>query len=131
MIDGQGERNARADDPFADSLEEDPTRAAPRPDPRIDDGFAETAMHDEPRAPHAVTAGSADEALAARVRRELREDAATAHLRLQVSVQDAVATVRGAVNDLEDSDNALAVAGRVPGIDDVVDELEMVESDAS
>jgi hypothetical protein len=143
VIDGQGEREAREDDPFADPLEEDPTRAVeeaepyfpptdpviePGPQPRIVGGFAETAMSDEPPPPRAVTGGPADEALAARVRRELREDAATAHLRLHVSVQDAVATLRGEVNDLDDSDNALAVAGRVPGIEDVVDELEMAEA---
>jgi osmotically-inducible protein OsmY len=42
-------------------------------------------------------------------------------------MRDGVATLRGEVDDLDDLDNALAVAGRVPGIIDVVDELALPE----
>jgi hypothetical protein len=64
-----------------------------------------------------------DEALEDAVRAELTLDASTAHLRLRVSVEDAVVTLRGEVADAADTDNALAVAGRVPGVEDVIDEL--------
>ena len=69
--------------------------------------------------------GTGDEALASRVRRELAEDAATTDLELEVDVRDRIATLRGRVAELADTDNALAVAGRVRGIDDVVDEIEV------
>ena len=62
-------------------------------------------------------------------RRELRRDASTSELDVDVDVREGIATLRGRVMDLADSDNALAVAGRVPGIVDVVDEIE-VEAEA-
>lgn len=82
-------------------------------------------MHDADGQREEATGGPADEALADAVRRELRRDASTTSLELEVEVTDAIATVRGLVSDLVDSDNALAVAGRVPGIVDVVDEIEV------
>ena len=69
--------------------------------------------------------GSGDEALAELVRRALAEDAATTDLELEVDVRDRIATLRGRVPELTDTDNALAVAGRVRGIEDVVDEIEV------
>jgi hypothetical protein len=141
MIDGQGERQARLDDPFTEPLEEDATEAVeeaepyfpptdpvirPGPDAEIVNGFAPTSMDGDPATPpRSETGGPADEALAARIRRELREDAATADLNIHVRVKNGVATLTGTVNDLEDTDNALEVAGRVPGVVDVVDALEI------
>jgi hypothetical protein len=98
-----------------------------RGDPEIVGGFSPDSMSDEPSPPRPVTGGSADEALAERVRRELLEDATTTDLDLEVEVQDGVAFLRGRVNDLVDLDNALEVAGRIPGIVDVVDELTIAE----
>lgn len=62
------------------------------------------------------------------VQRELARDAATTDLVLDVSADGRVVTLRGRVPNLTDTDNALAVAGRVPGVDDVVDEIEVDES---
>ncbi len=59
------------------------------------------------------------------VRRELARDATTTDLVLEVSADNGVVTLRGTVPNLADTDNALAVAGRVPGVDDVVDEIEV------
>ena len=67
-----------------------------------------------------------DEALADAIRRELREDAATTDLNIVVAVRNGVAHLRGQVSDLDDADNAESVAGRVPGIREVVEELEVV-----
>jgi len=85
-------------------------------------GFGETditversAMDDRP----------GDEALADAVRRELREDAATSELTIVVAVRQGVAHLRGRVADLEDAENAEAVAARVPGVREVVEELEV------
>jgi osmotically-inducible protein OsmY len=66
-----------------------------------------------------------DEALADAVRRELAEDAATTDLNIVVAVRNGVAHLRGQVADLDDADNAEAVAARVPGIREVVEELEV------
>ena len=143
MIDGQGERDARVDEPFNEPLQDDPQRAVEEaepyfpptdpvvrtgPDPSVLGGFGATSMSGDPdQPPRSESGGVPDEALAARVRRELREDAATTDLTLSVDVKDGVATLRGMVDDLADSDNALEVAGRVHGVVDVIDELEVRE----
>lgn len=67
-----------------------------------------------------------DEALADAIRRELAEDSATTDLEIFVAVRNGVAHLRGQVSDLDDADNAEAVAARVPGVRDVVEELEVV-----
>jgi len=64
-----------------------------------------------------------DEALAEAVLRELHEDAMTTDLQLQVEARDNIVFLRGHVQHLEDADAAEEVAGRVPGVDQVVDDL--------
>jgi osmotically-inducible protein OsmY len=66
-----------------------------------------------------------DEALADAIRRELSEDSATTDLNSVVAVRNGVAHLRGQVADLDDADNAEAVAARVPGVREVVEELEV------
>lgn len=66
-----------------------------------------------------------DDVIAARVRRLLRSDVATSMLRVRVEVEDGLVTLRGMVQTLEDTDNAAEVASRVPGVLDVIDELEV------
>lgn len=66
-----------------------------------------------------------DEALADAVRRELAEDSATTDLTVVVAVRNGVAHLRGQVADLDDAENAEAVAARVPGIREVVEEIEV------
>jgi len=66
-----------------------------------------------------------DEALADAVRRELAEDAATTDLAIFVAVRNGVARLRGQVADLDDADNAESVAARVPGIREVIEDLEV------
>jgi osmotically-inducible protein OsmY len=66
-----------------------------------------------------------DEALADAVRRELAEDAATADLTIFVTVRNGVVHLRGQVADLDDADNAESVASRVPGIREVMEELDV------
>lgn len=134
-LDGRGERDAIADEAALDEATHDPvsddkatyfppTDPVVTPDargqPRMVGGFGSTSMDDVPVA-RSVSGGIGDEALADAIRRELREDAATTDLAIEVEVQDGVATLRGAVTDLADGDSATEVASRVPG---VVDELE-------
>lgn len=66
-----------------------------------------------------------DEAIADAIRRELREDAATTDLEIEVSVEQGVAYLRGRVPYLVDSENAEEVASRVPGVEEVIDELDV------
>jgi osmotically-inducible protein OsmY len=66
-----------------------------------------------------------DEALADAIRQELREDAATADLVIVVAVRRGVAHLRGQVPGPEDAENAEEVASRVPGVVEVVEELDV------
>ncbi len=68
-----------------------------------------------------------DEALADAIRRELREDALTTDLGVEVEVEQGVAHLRGVVGDIIDAENAEEVASRVPGVGEVVDELEITQ----
>ena len=66
-----------------------------------------------------------DDEITVRVRRALRTDAATSMLRVLVSTEDGVVTLRGQVQTYDDSDNAIDVASRIPNVIDVVDELDI------
>jgi len=68
-----------------------------------------------------------DDALADAILRELREDALTTDLDIDVEVTQGVAHLHGTVPDLTDAENAEEVASRVPGLHDVIDELEMLQ----
>jgi hypothetical protein len=70
---------------------------------------------------------SADDEVRARVREALRADSSTSQYvgRIAIAARDGVVTLRGLVDDLVDSDNLLAVAEYVDGVDEVVDELRV------
>ncbi len=68
-----------------------------------------------------------DEALAEAIQRELRADAATTNLNIHVAVDEGIAYLQGTVLDLEDAENAEEVAGRIPGVIEVVDDLDIAE----
>lgn len=88
-------------------------------------GFAPTAGADIVVEPSALDDQPGDEALAEAIRRELRRDAATTDLTIAVTVRRGVAHLRGTVATLEDAENAEAVASQVPGLREVVEELEV------
>jgi hypothetical protein len=88
-------------------------------------GFAGTSMDDVGVARSASDREPGDEALAEAVRRELREDAATADLAVDVRVRGGVALLGGVVAGPEDAENAEAVAARVPGVRQVVERLDL------
>jgi len=64
-----------------------------------------------------------DERITTDVLRELRQDATTTELDIQVGTLKRVVYLRGVVPTLEDAENVQAVAARVPGVEDVEDEL--------
>jgi osmotically-inducible protein OsmY len=86
-------------------------------------GFSATSDQDTTVERSALDGGFGDEAIADAVRRELREDAATTDLRIEVVVRNGVVHLRGIVPDVDDAENAEEVAARVPGVQDVVEEL--------
>jgi osmotically-inducible protein OsmY len=88
-------------------------------------GWTATAADDVEVAPSAGDDRPGDDALADAIRRELREDAATTALELRVTVRGGRALLRGLVPDLVDAENAEAVAARVPGVVEVVEELDV------
>ena len=70
---------------------------------------------------------TADDEVRARVREALRADSSTTQYagKIAISARDGVVTLRGEVADLVDSDNLLAVAEYVDGVEEVVDELRV------
>jgi hypothetical protein len=129
-------------EPFDQPVEIDPTEAVeeaapyfPPTDPvvrtdhagetRIASGFGSGEA--PARRPAAGVDGPSDEALEDLVHRALRLEASTAHLHLKVGVLQGVALNQGTVEDEVDAENALAVAGDVPGVVDVIDELTRPE----
>jgi osmotically-inducible protein OsmY len=66
-----------------------------------------------------------DEAVREAILRELREDSMTTALEIDVSVERGVASLRGIVQSLEDAESAEEVAARVPGVLEVVEELDV------
>lgn len=129
-IDAVGDEEYDDEDP----PEEDPAYFAPtdpvigaRSDGSIEvlGGFAPTSLTGETVDPSAEDRIPGDEALADAVRRELREDASTTELALDVEVERGVVHLRGEVDDLEDAENAEAVASNVPGVRDVIDETNV------
>jgi|DewCreStandDraft_2_1066082.scaffolds.fasta_scaffold05955_4 osmotically-inducible protein OsmY len=76
---------------------------------------------------HPAVLQRGDDELAEDVREALRRDAATADLadRIVVTVRRGVVHLRGQVRLLDDIDLLQEVAGRVPGVVDVVDELDL------
>jgi osmotically-inducible protein OsmY len=95
------------------------------PDDEVLGGFSVSSLDEVPVESSVSDRRPGDEALADAVRRELREDAATTDLRIQVSVHNGVVRLRGVAPSLIDAENAEAVAGRVPGVEEVEEELEV------
>jgi osmotically-inducible protein OsmY len=88
-------------------------------------GFSSDSMASLDVEPSAEDGQPGDEALLEAVRRELKEDAATTSLWIDVFVRRGIVHLRGWVPGPEDVDNAEAVAARLPGVREVVDELEL------
>lgn len=66
-----------------------------------------------------------DEAIRDAILRELREDAATTALEVEVEVIEGLVKLSGTVPSLDDAEAAEEVAARVPGVMDVEEEFEV------
>jgi hypothetical protein len=99
-------------------------------DPRdleIAAGFGVTGSDEPIDDDHRAEELTDEEDMTARVRDALRADAATSRYadELVIGTLGGVVVLRGEVDDIEDSDNAVDVAGRVSGVTDVIDELDV------
>jgi osmotically-inducible protein OsmY len=98
---------------------------SPHGDAQVLGGFEIDSAEDVEVDASAEDRAPGDEALADAIRRELAEDASTTDLNIVVAVRQGVAHLRGQVEDLDDAENAEAVAARVPGVREVVEEIDV------
>jgi osmotically-inducible protein OsmY len=98
-----------------------------RGDTQVLGGFSATSEDDVSVDRSASDGEFGDEAIADAVRRELLEDAATTDLEIDVDVREGVVYLRGSVQGVTDAENAEEVAGRVPGVQEVQEELRVVD----
>jgi osmotically-inducible protein OsmY len=94
----------------------------------ISGGFGETSDDEYPDLQATTATGDAppgDEDIREMVLEALRTDAATADLVIQVIVRNGIVHLRGTVPTLDDADSAEEVAGRVPTIVEIREELEI------
>jgi hypothetical protein len=128
-------RDGETDDPM-EAVEEGYTYIPPIDPPTVPGGLdnAEIASGlgvsalDEPYdEDHHADLLPGDDEVSARVREALRADSATTNYaeRIAIATRGGVVTLRGVVDDLTDSDNLLAVAEYVDGVEEVVDELRV------
>lgn len=97
-------------------------RQGPMGETQIAGGFGTGEVPETPS--HAVTRDvPSDEALEDAIHRQLRLDASTAHLQLHADALQGIVRLQGSVDDEADAENALAIAGDVPGVVEVIDEL--------
>jgi osmotically-inducible protein OsmY len=99
----------------------DPTRSR---DNEVLGGFSTSSM-DEIEIERSADGRLGESAIEDAILRELREDAATNGLEIEVTFRRGIARLRGRVDDVLDVENATEVAARVPGVIDVLDELEV------
>lgn len=98
-----------------------------RGDAAVVNGFAPTADDDVRLDDSTLDGAPGDEALADAITQELHRDATTSQLDITVTVIDGVAHLTGTVHDMEDVTNAEDVAGRIPGIREVVEDLDIAQ----
>ena len=90
-------------------------------------GFGTTGFDGQIDEDHRAEDLTDEDEVSARVREALRADASTSRYADELAIANAsgVIAVRGVVDDIEDTDNVLEVAGRVSGVRDVIDELDV------
>jgi hypothetical protein len=93
----------------------------------IASGLGVSALDEEYDEDHHDSFLNVDDEVAGRVREALRGDSSTTQYvnRIAIEARGGVVTLRGQVDDLVDSDNIMAVAGYVEGVEEVVDELRV------
>jgi hypothetical protein len=90
-------------------------------------GFGSTSEDEPYDLDHHSDGIPGEDEMAARVREALRADASTSRYADEIAIgaRDGIVTLRGVVEDISDGDDLLAVAQRVTGVDEVIDELDV------
>ncbi len=90
-------------------------------------GLGLSSLEEPYDADHHQTFLSSDDEIVARIKEAIRADSSTTAYagRIAVEARGGVITLRGVVDDMLDSDNLLAVAEYVEGVEEVVDELRI------
>ncbi len=106
-----------------------PTDPVVKPDRSTDgiemlNGFAETAG-DEAATAQLPGIPRGDDELRDAVLAALHADAATTDLFIEVEAQDGTVVLRGLVPSMDDADSAESVAAQVPGVEEVLEELQI------
>jgi hypothetical protein len=93
----------------------------------IASGLGVSSLDEEYDEDHHSDFLTSDDEVSARVREALRADSSTTQYAklVMIETRDGTVTLRGEVADLVDSDNLLAVAEMVEGVEEVVDELRV------
>jgi BON domain len=129
-------RSEETDDPM-EAVEEGYTYVPPIDPPiapgnglqnaEVASGLGVSALDEPYDQDHHSSFLSSDDEVSARVREALRADSSTNRYADQIAIitRRGVVALRGVVDDLVDSDNLLAVAEYVEGVEEVVDELRV------
>lgn len=94
---------------------------------QIASGLGVSALEEPYNEDHHTSFLVDDDEMSARVREALRADSSTTQYADQITIEtrSGVVVLRGVVDDLEDSDNLLAVAEYVEGVIEVIDQLRV------
>jgi hypothetical protein len=90
-------------------------------------GFGVSALDEEYDEDHHSSVLPSEDEMTSRIREAIRADSATTEFadHLAIATRGGVVRVRGVVEDVDDSDNVLAVIERVDGVVEVIDELQV------
>ncbi len=129
-------RSEETDDPF-EAAEEGVTYVPPIDPPTVpsDDfqsvviasGMGVSALDEPYDSDHHSSFLPGDDDISALVREALRADSSTTQYadKLQIETRGGIVRIRGMVDDLDDSDNVIAVAQYVTGVSEVIDEMRI------
>ena len=104
-----------------------PTETGLDGDARFANGFSVSALDEPYNADHHSELMPSDDEMTARVREAIRADSITTQYadHLAIATRNGIVTLRGMVDDLDDSDSVVAVAEYVEGVTEVIDEIEV------
>lgn len=93
----------------------------------IASGFGVSSLDEEYDEDHHDSFSQGDDEISARIREAIRADSSTTQYssRIAIATRDGIVTLRGVVDDLVDSDNLIAAAEYVDGVEEVIDELRV------
>lgn len=104
-----------------------PSRDGTYENAEIASGLGLSSLEEPYNADHHQTFLPQDDEIVARIKEAIRADSSTTAYtgRIAIEARNGIVILRGVVDDLLDSDNLLAVAEYVEGVEEVIDELRI------